>query len=74
MFPSDYPNTSNIIVKPLEFNNIIDEIDFEVCSETKEDTQKRMLSDEDEYFFDSCSKKKKRLHLSGTQHICCRFK
>ena len=52
---NDYPNTPNIIVKPLGFNNMVDE--FEVCSDTKEDTQKRMLSNEDEDFFDSCSKK-----------------
>ena len=54
---NEYPNTPNIIVKPLGFNNIVDGIEFEVCSETKDDTQKRMLSDEDEDFFDSCSKK-----------------
>ena len=53
----DYPNTPNIIVKPLGINNIVDGIEFEVCSETKDDTQKWMLSDEDDDFFDSCSKK-----------------
>ena len=34
-------STSKIIVKPLGFNNLVNEIEFEVCSNTKEDFHKK---------------------------------